>query len=117
MTYAELAKERDDLKSENAMLRGIMDKMLAKGEALKEEVKALQEKNKQYLDSIERLTVGKCALKCPLVEQARKDKVMEIYKRLCNVEYSIYDDAHGYAGALASEFEKIFNEHGMEVEE
>ena len=52
-----------------------------------------------------------------LKEKIRKETAKEIYKRLCNVEYSIYDDAHGYAGALLSEFEKIFNENGMEVEE
>ena len=51
------------------------------------------------------------------VEQARKETVKEIFRRLCNVEYSIYDDAHGYAGALVREFEKIFNEYGVEVEE
>jgi len=50
-------------------------------------------------------------------EQARKETAREIYKRLCNVEYSIYDNAYGYAGALVSEFEKIFNEYGIEVEE
>lgn len=49
-------------------------------------------------------------------EMGRKEMAKETYKRLCNVEYSIYDDAYGYAGALLSEFEKIFNEHGMVVE-
>lgn len=37
MTYAEIAKERDDLKSENETLRAIMDKMLETGKALKRE--------------------------------------------------------------------------------
>lgn len=50
-------------------------------------------------------------------EQSRKETVREIFKRICNVEYSIYDDAYGYANALVCEFEKIFKEHGLEVEE
>ena len=37
MTYAEIAKERDDLKSEIETLRAIMDKMLETGKALKAE--------------------------------------------------------------------------------
>ena len=37
MTYAEIAKERDDLKIENETLRAIMDKMLEKGKALEAE--------------------------------------------------------------------------------
>ena len=39
MTYAELAKQRDDLKSENEMLRSIMDKMLEKCNRLEAENK------------------------------------------------------------------------------
>lgn len=37
MTYAKIAKERDDLKSENETLRAIMDKMLEKNKALERE--------------------------------------------------------------------------------
>ena len=48
-------------------------------------------------------------------EQTSKETAREIFKRLCNVEYSIYDDAYGYAGALVKEFEQIFKEYGVEV--
>lgn len=42
MTYAELAKERDELKSENATLRSIMDMMLEKGKRLEAENEELK---------------------------------------------------------------------------
>ena len=72
-SYADIAHERDELKCEIATLRSLMDRMLEKG-------KKLEEENKKYVKSIEDLTARKCALRCPLVEQARKEIAKEIYK-------------------------------------
>lgn len=82
MTYAELAQERDDLKSENEALRAIMDKMLAKGNALKEENERMKDENKKLLDSVENLSVGKCVLHCPLAEQRAKETAREKYDKI-----------------------------------
>lgn len=81
MTYAELAKQRDDLKSENEMLRSIMDKMLEKGNRLEAE-------NKKLLNSIEELTVKRCCLRCEIA----KSLITKFTSRVKNAFYAEFDE-------------------------
>ena len=106
MTYAELAKERDDLKSENAMLRGIMDKMLAKGEALKEEIKALRNDVINAECNLNHVTLQ--------LEEERTRTAKEIFSKLLNL---CYDDNHPRGSVAAGELRYIAKmEYGAEVE-
>lgn len=69
-TYADLAHERDDLKSENETLRSIMDKMLERGN----ELKAENEQIRQNSVTHETHRV--------LVEQARRETAEQILQEI-----------------------------------
>lgn len=102
MTYAELAKERDDLKSENAMLRGIMDKMLARGKALKEE----NERIKEDLESLRNdLINAECNLNHVTLqlEEESKRTATEILKKLNGFRFVMYDEGYEVASWICGE--------------
>lgn len=74
MTYAEIAKERDDLKTENGTLRSIMDKMLEKG-------KSLEDENKRLKIQLEQANAGivNCS-GCALIEKQAVEEFAEKLK-------------------------------------
>lgn len=68
-----------DYKTVGDYHKGIADTLLAKFE---QEKKELIEKNHKLLNQIEELTSGKCALRCPLVLQEKKEQAREIFNRI-----------------------------------
>lgn len=84
MTYAEIAKERDDLKTENEMLRSIMDKMLEKGKNLEKEIERLKTENEKRLNAIEDFTNKTCCLKCDIARILVKEFVEKLKNGLSN---------------------------------
>lgn len=97
MTYAELAKQRDDLKSENEMLRSIMDKMLEKGNRMEAE-------NKKLLNSIEELTTKRCCLRCEIV----KSLITKFTSQVKNAFYAEFDEV--IPSIMASKIDAIAKE-------
>lgn len=117
MTYTEIAKERDDLKTENGMLRSIMDKMLEKG-------KSLEEENKILKIQLEQANAGNVnCIGCKLVEiNVVKEFAEKLKERLCEECSGFYipncfetpTDEFAYN---AKEVEKIIDKLLKELEE
>ena len=86
MTYAELAKERDDLKIENETLRAIMDKMIEKGKSLEKENELLK-----ILSAQTNAGIVNCS-GCKLVEiNAVKEFVEKLEQAICDNTYPYFD--------------------------
>lgn len=98
MTYAEIAKERDDLKTENEMLRSIMDKMLEKGKNLEKEIERLKTENEKRLNAIEDFTNKTCCLKCDIARILVKEFVEKLKDKLQN----FIEDNEDYDGKVKS---------------
>lgn len=129
--------ENPDYKTVGDYHKGIADKLLTlfkqellerleqlhaeMDERMREEVaieKRMGEKKAEnLLNQIEELTIGKCALRCPLVEQEKKEQTIDILKKIIAILQEEADGGNYAIGvrALAEDCEAIAKEYGVEL--
>lgn len=86
----------------------------SKIKVLEATIERIDNEKAKYLESIENLTSGKCALRCPLVEMGRKETAKEIFDELMRFERK---DGFSVFIWNKSAVKQIAKYYGVEIEE
>ena len=110
-----LALFKQELLERLEQLHAEMDERMREEVAI--EKRMGEKKAENLLNQIEELTTGKCALRCPLVEQEKKEQTIDILKKIIAILQEEADGGNYAIGvrALAEDCEAIAKEYGVEL--